>query len=985
MDSNTDAVGKRLIETFRQRLKKLIKVDQVVHHIHFLTPEQKDLILHGHGEYAAADMLISEVLKAHEPGWFRMFLDALSHGGCERAAQYAEGQLPSAEDEANNDQHVGLIQILFPSLLGKMEPDTVCVECYASNLITDADRDIINAQNEPRKKASELLGRIIKGPEGWFSTFLDVLRKTEHNELYKLLSGQSPDEHDAEKEPSHRDEPTGNECPAPSPAKDADSAQDNSVANPPSEESTDLYQAENAETKQPSSGKPPKVGDEGDSRAEAAESQNNNIVLRDYQMEVAEPALEGKNIIICLPTGSGKTRVAVYITKEHLDQRKRQKLPAKVIVLVNKVPLVEQLYSAEFLKFLKPPYKVERVSGNSELKISFPEIVKRSDVVVCTAQILENALERDVSGEDEGVNLSDLSLIVIDECHHTQKGGVYNHIMTRFLAQKHKNKKLEKEHKKPKPLPQILGLTASPGVGGATKMSKTEEHILRICANLDASTITTADLGAHRKESEKKVESIEARKADPFGDVIKKIMSQIHEHAELYPAHECGTQTYEQWVVQTERDAVKEGNEKLRDCAEHLKQYNTGLQMSNTIRMCDAFSFLNSFYEDERKKKTSPDGEEINTTDTEKFLFALFEGNKGKLMEHAKNPEYENASLSKLRTTILQEFSRRDNARGIIFTKTRRSAIALVQWVQDNPKFGDLIVNAAYLIGGGDQSDVKPMTSAEQKDVLKKFGNGEINLLIATTVAEEGLDIPKCNFVIRYGLVTNEISMIQARGRGRAEDSTYTLVEIEGSNVAEKETVNEYRINMMNKAITKIRGMNPNDYEKRILEFQIQAIMEERLRVKKSKQKNISNCSPSELKLACRKCNTAACTGDDIEIIENMHRVNLSTEFSKLFMVKENNTLRERHLDYETNGSIACHECGSLWGSMMHYRGIDCPCLHVKNFAVTLNGMKISKCAKWSELPVKFRAFDYALYASQLASDEEEEEEDEDEEEEEID
>lgn len=50
---------------------------------------------------------------------------------------------------------------------------------------------------------------------------------------------------------------------------------------------------------------------------------------------------------------------------------------------------------------------------------------------------------------------------------------------------------------------------------------------------------------------------------------------------------------------------------------------------------------------------------------------------------------------------------------------------------------------------------------AEQKDVLTKFRNGDVNMLIATTVAEEGLDIPACNFVIRYGLVTNEISMVQ--------------------------------------------------------------------------------------------------------------------------------------------------------------------------------------------------------------------------------
>lgn len=85
----------------------------------------------------------------------------------------------------------------------------------------------------------------------------------------------------------------------------------------------------------------------------------------------------------------------------------------------------------------------------------------------------------------------ELTLIVIDECHHTQKGGVYNHIMMRYLKQKHKNKKLKKEQKTCVPLPQILGLTASPGVGGATKMDKAEEHILRVNTILSFSYITT--------------------------------------------------------------------------------------------------------------------------------------------------------------------------------------------------------------------------------------------------------------------------------------------------------------------------------------------------------------------------------------------------------------------------------------------------------------------------------------------------------------
>lgn len=49
----------------------------------------------------------------------------------------------------------------------------------------------------------------------------------------------------------------------------------------------------------------------------------------------------------------------------------------------------------------------------------------------------------------------------------------------------------------------------------------------------------------------------------------------------------------------------------------------------------------------------------------------------------------------------------------------------------------------------------------EQHEIIEQFRTGKVNLLIATTVAEEGLDIPECNIVIRYGLVTNVISMMQ--------------------------------------------------------------------------------------------------------------------------------------------------------------------------------------------------------------------------------
>uniref|UniRef100_A0A672IMX3 RNA helicase n=1 Tax=Salarias fasciatus TaxID=181472 RepID=A0A672IMX3_SALFA len=950
---SSDEIRERIIELFKPRLKTLIEVDPVLDRTDFIEADEKEQIRQKSrtdGNPVAVGLLLAAVARRpHSPGWFTAFVDALRSAGFSHAADYIQLKLPKPEEEAENDNCAQIIKLLTPTLQD-MSTDQVALFCHSRKILTAGDLERVQAETQnrgPRSGARELLERIVKREPGWFSTFVQILRETEHSVLLNLFGGCDIHSLSAAITISY----------------------------------TFIFILEERIVAQDSFGGVPDIL--GGPKAlpafmcqtAAAPSPEKDIVLRDYQMDVAKPALEGKNIIICLPTGSGKTRVAVYITKKHLERRRSEGNPGKVVVLVNKVPLVEQHYSAEFLPFLKKSYRVERVSGDSQLKISFTEIVNKNDIIICTAQILENFLERAEEGEDDGVKLSELSLIVIDECHHTQKGEVYNHIMMRYLKQKHKNRRLKKEQKQPVPLPQILGLTASPGVGGAKKMEKVMDHILSICANLDASKIMTRSLGDFKKEQRKKIEYVEDRKQDPFGDVIKKIMTAIHSHADLSPNCELGSQNYEQWVVQNERKAAKEEDRKVRICADHLQQYSECLNLSNTIRMSDALSFISKFYEEEMKKKTSPDEEhDIEITETERFLFHLFRDNKRNLEELAKNPDYENGSLSKLRTIILKEFTNREAAQGIIFTKTRRSAMALSQWIQENPKFADVGIKSAYIIGGGDQSVVKPMTSAEQKDVLKKFGNGDVNLLIATTVAEEGLDIPACNFVIRYGLVTNEISMLQAMGRGRAEDSSYTLIDVKNSGVAEREFVNEYRCTMMDKAIIKIRALDQEEYDRKITEFQIQAILEEKVRLTKQKQNRIKNESPANVLLRCRGCNQHVCSGEDVQIIEKMHRVNVAPEFKELFIRRENTSLQERLLDYETNGYIACKACGERWGSMMMYKGIECPCLHVKNFVVNISGKNISKCMKWSEVPIKFRAFNYIDHASQVAESSDDEE-----------
>lgn len=65
------------------------------------------------------------------------------------------------------------------------------------------------------------------------------------------------------------------------------------------------------------------------------------------------------------------------------------------------------------------------------------------------------------------------------------------------------------------------------------------------------------------------------------------------------------------------------------------------------------------------------------------------------------------------------------------------------------------------------------MTKVEQDEILELFKEGNHKVIIATSVAEEGLDIQKCSLVVRYDHVTNEIAMVQSRGNINCKKKIY--------------------------------------------------------------------------------------------------------------------------------------------------------------------------------------------------------------------
>nr|XP_056717258.1 interferon-induced helicase C domain-containing protein 1 [Euleptes europaea] len=967
------------IACFRPQIARSLEVPRVLDAMPSLRREAKERVRAVHaaqGNTAAARALLRALEDGapRAPGLCQEFYEALRLGGFQAAA-YVDpslAQLPSPSLQAAHETGALLLELCMGSLVEGLRARQLADQCFQKNLFEGEDVERVRVRCDThgnREAVRELLNRVVWKRE-WLSPFLAALRAAGHEDIADDLSGpeNGPPPSEAAEELKK-----GTDVEHSSAGEENTSEESFGEASAISEPDVSLLDTSVSDANE-SLGQVGLVSgdsddvDDGDKRA----SPEPELSLRDYQMEVAEPALEGKNIIICLPTGSGKTRVAVYIAKEHLDRKREKQKPGKVIVLVNKVPLVEQHFWKEFHPYLKHQYKVTKLSGESQLKISFPEVVRDHDVIICTAQILENALLNSEKDAEEGVHLAEFSLIVIDECHHTHKEGVYNNIMRRYLKEKRENKKRSKENKPQTPQPQILGLTASPGVGGAKNPSKAEEHILKICANLDAVGIMTVkehaqQLSNHVKEPYKKFEIADDKRKDPFREKLVSIMTKIQAYCKFNPNCEFGSQTYEQWVIQEEKKAAKEANRKERVCAEHLKKYNDALQINDTIRMVDAYSHLKSFYKEESDKKVTVNEEEhepvaLKLDQTDMFLLDLFYGEEEELKRLATKEQYENEKLTKLRGTLMVEFSKTAEPRGIIFTKTRQSAYALYRWIKDNPKFEEAGVKAHYLIGAGHNSEFKPMTQNEQKEVIEKFRRGKVNLLIATTVAEEGLDIKECNIVIRYGLVTNEIAMMQARGRARAEESTYVLVASGGSGAVERENVNIFREKMMHKAIRRVQEMSPDEYIRKIEGFQVQSKMEVKMKAKRELRK-VCKQNPSLIKFRCKNCPKVVCSGEDIQVIEKMHHVNAKQEFQELYDVRENRTLQAKEADYQINGEIICKDCGQAWGTMMVYRGLDLPCLKIENFVVVFKDKKTAPnqiLKKWKELPIKFPDFDYA-------------------------
>ncbi|GLV42895.1 Dicer-2 [Carabus blaptoides fortunei] len=124
-----------------------------------------------------------------------------------------------------------------------------------------------------------------------------------------------------------------------------------------------------------------------------------------------------------------------------------------------------------------------------------------------------------------------------------------------------------------------------------------------------------------------------------------------------------------------------------------------------------------------------------------------------------------------------------NNLCGIVFVRQRFTAKVLFSVVKALAACSDEFsyIRTDFMVGSnanlGDKTTRElPYTAKVNKRIISNFYDGEINLLIASNVAEEGIDIPRCTLVVKFDRPMDYRSYIQSKGRARAGDSLYVIM-----------------------------------------------------------------------------------------------------------------------------------------------------------------------------------------------------------------
>lgn len=450
---------------------------------------------------------------------------------------------------------------------------------------------------------------------------------------------------------------------------------------------------------------------------------------RDYQKAIFETC-KNKDCLVVLPTGTGKTLIAQMMA---IDRFKQFPLE-KVLILAPTRPLIEQHYES-FKKNLPENWADMQLFTGKTPAEKRKEIWQTAEFIFSTPQCISNDLEKRL------YDLNEVCLLIVDECHRCLKNYSYN--------------KIAKKYKESSFNHRVLGLTASPGSDKKT--------IKEVCENLGIESVEirtreSQDVKPYLQELEfEKIEvdfptefkEIEILLESIFQDKVKDL-----QNLKLIFNYPSKTQLLKlQKNLMDELRKSKDRNKMIgvSSCAQALK-ISHAIELLETQTLSSFKEYLRELYNQSSQGKSK--GVQRLTKDP-RF---------SKAYSLSLNSSIEHPKLDKIKEIVKDKIKENSKSKIIIFAQFRETVRKISEELNkiENVKSTTFVGQAIKKHGEKETTGLK---QKEQKEIIEKFKRGEINILTATSIAEEGLDIPEVNEVIFYEPVPSAIRSIQRRGR----------------------------------------------------------------------------------------------------------------------------------------------------------------------------------------------------------------------------
>ena len=668
--------------------------------------------------------------------------------------------------------------------------------------------------------------------------------------------------------------------------------------------------------------------------------------VRSYQHELAAPGIEGKNYIVVAPTNSGKTLVAALVIADHLEKNKQQKRSPRVAVVVKTRPLADQQRErlAEFI----PSAVVECRTGNRgdiqerQQQLHIKDALPHSEIIVCMAGKLLDEFKKGM------VAMREFSLIVIDECHNTERNSNYAQIMHMYLEQK----------LQPGQLPQIVGLTATPGIGRNPGLNpvKMIENLITLCAHMDA-TGGIQTVQEYADELNKIV-----RKPEFFQEVV----DQSEQRKVFIQRIEQDMTEYERFLLLNLTDKLPRWSQKYEQA---IKEKKKALEENenaddrdriSTIRLLECCSqTLICYMELPHGRALDPIEQYDDLVESgknsahESHLLEKFTKLKTDL---ASLNVHENPILEKVEERLTDTFKRNRNSEGIVFVRTREQAETINDWITDSKFAKELDIRSSMLLGHNRQGEKGPsMSDEEQKVIVDGFHCGDYNLLIATSVAEEGLDIKQCNLVMRLH-ISSAKSKAQMQGRARAEDSEVITIVSNDPKKLYRDMLNDSLLLLMETLIKKNELLPEHNVLQERIAI-IQDIIRDEVKRQRAFQEARMRTHPAQnVELKCKKCKIPACRGSDIYLLDNTgHHVVPGGVLDYEPMEHATPGIVDGcgKLMIEKRYKVHCTGCNASWGVLGTWPSKEeYPILKCESFNFYVDERRVS-VPKWKDKPFK--------------------------------